>query len=227
MSRSDHLTAADGHRLEIARADPPGKAKGGVIVLHAIYGLTSHIRHVCDLWAEAGYAAIAPAHFDRIAPGRVFDYTPAGSDAGRDCYAATSEANVMAEIAACRDALAECGPVVVSGFCTGGSFAWVAAAELDGIAAQVNFYGSHIASRHLDLHPACPTIIHYGDRDHVVPVADIERIRAANPAIELYVYPGAGHAFFNPEQAHYDTAAAKLAWQRSLAFLARALAGSS
>jgi carboxymethylenebutenolidase len=227
MSRSEHLTTADGHRFEIARADPAGKPKGGVIVLHAIYGLTSHIRHVCDLWAEAGYAAIAPAHFDRVAPGRVYDYSTAGADAGRDCYAATSEANIMAEIAACRDALADAGPVVVSGFCTGGSFAWVASAQLDGIAAQVNFYGSHVASRHLDLHPRCPTIIHYGDRDHVVPVTDIERIRAANPSIELHIYPGAGHAFFNPEQAHHHAEAADLAWQRSLAFLARALSTAS
>jgi len=227
MSRSLRLTAADGHHFEIARADPAGAPKGGVIVLHAIYGLTTHIAHVCDLWAEAGYAAIAPAHFDRVGPGRVFGYAPEGADAGRTCYAATSEANILAEIAACRDALADAGPVVVSGFCTGGSFAWVASAKLDGIAAQVNFYGSHVASRHLDLHPRCPTIIHYGDHDHVVPIADVERIRSANPGIELHIYPGAGHAFFNPEQSHHDPAAAALAWQRSLEFLERNFASSA
>lgn len=223
MSISQHITAADGHRFEIARADPVGKPKGGVIVLHAIYGLTNHIRSVCDKWAEAGYSAVAPAHFDRVAPGSVFSYAADGAEAGRKCYAATSEANILAEIAACRDALSGSGPVVVSGFCTGGSFAWVASAKLDGIAAQVNFYGSHVASRHLDLHPRCPTVIHYGDVDHVVPIADVERIRAVNPDVEMYVYPGAGHAFFNPEQAHYDAAAAALTWQRSGAFLDRVL----
>lgn len=225
MSRTLHIAAADGHRFEIARADPAGPAKGGVIVLHAIYGLTEHIRSVCDKWADAGYAAVAPAHFDRIGPGRVFGYAADGADAGRKSYAATNEANISAEIAACRDALAGSGPVIVSGFCTGGSSAWLAAATLDGIAAQVNFYGSHVASRHLGLHPRCPTIIHYGDADHVVPIADVERIRAANPGVELHIYPGAGHAFFNPEQAHFDASAAALSWQRSLAFLDRVLAG--
>ncbi len=225
MSTPQHITAADGHRFEIARADPAGPPKGGVIVLHAIYGLTDHIRSVCDKWAAAGYAAVAPAHFDRIGPGRVFGYAADGAEAGRQSYAATNEANILAEIAACRDALAASGsgPVVVSGFCTGGSSAWVAAAKLDGIAAQVNFYGSHVASRHLDLHPRCPTVIHYGDNDHVVPIADVERIRTANPGVEMHVYPGAGHAFFNPEQAHYDAAAAGLTWQRSLAFIERVL----
>lgn len=223
MSATAHLTAADGHRFEIARAEPQARAKGGVIVLHAIYGLTAHIRHVCDLWAAAGFTAIAPAHFDRVGPNLVQAYSAAGADAGRQCYAATNEANILAEIAACRDALAATGQVVVSGFCTGGSSAWLAGAKLDGIAAQVNFYGSHVASRHLDLHPRCPTIIHYGDRDHVVPISDVERIRAANPGVELHVYPGAGHAFFNPEQDSHDAAAAALVWQRSLAFLERAL----
>ena len=223
MSGSQHLTAADGHRFEIARATPAGRARGGVIVLHAIYGVTPHIRNVCGRWADAGYEAIAPAHFDRIGKGLVHGYDGAGSEAGRNCYAATNEANIVAEIAACRDALSAAGPVVVSGYCTGGSSAWVASAKLDGLAGQVNFYGSHVASRHLDLHPRCPTIIHYGDSDHIVPVADVERIRTANPAVELHVYAGAGHAFFNPEQATHDASAAALAWKRSLAFLDRVL----
>ena len=227
MSRTLHIAAADGHRFEIARADPKGPPKGGVIVLHAIYGLTEHIRGVCDKWADAGYAAIAPAHFDRIGPGRVFGYAADGADAGRKSYAATNEANISAEIAACRDALADSGPVVVSGFCTGGSSAWLAAATLDDIAAQVNFYGSHVASRHLGLHPRCPTIIHYGDADHVVPIGDVARIHAANPDLELHIYPGAGHAFFNPEQAHFDASAAALSWQRSVAFLDRVLQRSA
>ncbi len=219
MSRSVTLTSADGHAFEAARADPAGTPKGGVIVLHAIYGLTDHIRSVCDTWAAAGYAALAPALFDRVGPGRAYPHTREGGNAGRVCYEATNEANIMLEIGACVAALSGSGPVIVSGYCSGGSWAWVAAARLDGIGAQVNFYGSHVASRHLDLAPRCPTIMHYGDADHVVPIADVRRIAAANPGVELHVYPGAGHAFFNPEQEHYDAAAAQLSWQRSLAFL--------
>ncbi|MBT5456685.1 MAG: dienelactone hydrolase family protein, partial [Rhodospirillaceae bacterium] len=54
---------------------------------------------------------------------------------------------------------------------------------------------------------------------------DIERIRAANPEVEIHIYPGAGHAFFNPEQVgnHHPEAAAE-AWRRSVDFLSRQFA---
>lgn len=227
MSVAKHITAADGHRFEIARADPVGAAKGGVIVLHAIYGLTSHIKDVCDRWAAAGYAAVAPALYDRIGSGIVCGYDKAGAAAGRDAYAKLSEAQILTDVAACIRELAGCGPTIISGFCTGGTYAWVASAKLDGLAAQVNWYGSHVASRHLDLHPRCPTVIHYGDSDHIVPLADVQRIAAANPGVEMRVYPRAGHAFLNPAQDHYHAAAAESSWQNSLAFLDRSLSRPS
>lgn len=226
MSTTITLAASDGHRFEAARADPKGKAKGGVIVLHAIYGVTEHIGRVCDQWADAGYAAVAPALYDRNGKGHVHGYDQAGAAAGRDSYALLSEANILDDIRGCMAGLAGAGPLIVSGFCTGGTWAWVAATKLDGLAAQVNFYGSHVASRVLDLSPRCPTIIHYGDNDHIVPMKDVERIRAAHPAVAMEIYPGAGHAFFNPEQEHHDAAAAARSWQSSLAFLERQLGRS-
>lgn len=223
MSRSQEIAAGDGHRLEIARGEPGGAPKGGVIILHAIYGLTDHIRRVCDQWAGAGYAAVAPALYDRVSRGSVFGYDKVGAGGGRDSYAKLSETDILTDIRACMAALKGAGPIVVSGYCTGGTWAWVAGAKLDGLAAQVNFYGSHVASRHLDLHPRCPTIMHYGDADHIVPLPDVERIRAANPGVQMEIYPRGGHAFFNPEQEHYDATAAAQSWQRSLAFLDRVL----
>lgn len=223
MSKSITLQSADGHRFEAARSDPVPRAKGGVVVLHAIYGLTSHIAGVCDQWAAAGYAAIAPALFDRVGRGLVHPYGAAGGEAGRKCYAATSEANILAEIAACAAAMKDCGPSIVSGYCTGGTWAWVASAK-QAFDAQVNFYGSHVAQK-LDLHPRCPTVMHYGDKDHVVSMPDIQRIQAANPGVLIHVYPAGGHAFFNPEQEHYAADHAALSWQRSLEFLERHLAG--
>ena len=224
MPNTIALQSADGHAFEAYRSDPVGTPKGGVVVLHAIYGLTAHIGGVCDQWATAGYAAIAPALFDRVGKGHVHPYGAAGGDAGRRCFAATNEANIRAEIAACAAALKDCGPSIVSGYCTGGTWAWVAAAK-QRFDAQVNLYGSHVAAK-LDLHPHCPTVLHYGDRDHVVPVADIERIRAANADVLIHVYPGGGHAFFNPEQENYSAEHAALSWQRSLAFLDGALGRS-
>ena len=51
------LTAADGHRLEAWSARPAGLPKGGIVVLHAVYGATPHMGDVCVRWAAAGYHA--------------------------------------------------------------------------------------------------------------------------------------------------------------------------
>ena len=222
MSTRITLTAADGHKLEAWRSDPAGKPKGGVVVLHAIYGLTSHIGDVCDRWAASGYAAIAPALYDRLGKGLVHAYTGDGPAAGTKCYSSLGETQILADVAACSAAFGDGVPRVISGFCTGGTWAWVAATR-QRFDAQVNFYGSHVATRVFDLEPRCPTVMHYGDTDHVVPMPDVERIRARHPAALVHVYPNAGHAFLNPEQANHDAAAAALAWQRSLAFLSERL----
>ena len=215
------LSSADGHTLEAWRCDPVGAPLGGIVVLHAVFGLTDHIGAVCAGWAAAGHAAVAPALYDRIAPQRTHAYDRAGADAGIVDYASLTEAQIFADIQACRAAFAEGLPLVMSGFCTGGSWAWRAAAALP-FAAQVNYYGSHLPElQHMA--PRCPTLVHYGDRDPIVPLEAARAVQAARPEIELVVHEGAGHAFFNPEQPTYHAAAAARAHALSLAFLTRVL----
>ena len=211
------LTAADGHRLEAWSARPAGLPKGGIVVLHAVYGATPHMGDVCVRWAAAGYHAIAPALFDRLGRDIVHPYDRPND--GVASYAALSGAQVYANIEAATDAAGAPGKVAISGFCTGGSWAWRAAARMN-FPAQVNFYGSHIPAL-LDLTPRCPTILHYGDQDRLAPPAAIEALRTRHPAVELHLYRGAGHAFENCDQASYDAAAADLAWLRSIAFMDR------
>ena len=73
--------------------------------------------------------------------------------------------------------------------------------------------------------PLSPTILHFGDRDHVIPINEVARIRARHPQIELHVYDGAGHAFENADQGSFDEEASDLAWRRSISFLDRHLSG--
>jgi carboxymethylenebutenolidase len=211
------LAAADGHAFSAWVATPDGTPKGGVVVLHAVYGATRHIGDVCARWAAAGYRAVAPALFDRLGRDIVHPYDRPGD--GVASYAALDAAALYADIEAAAAAAGRAGEVAISGFCTGGSWAWRAAARMP-FAAQVNFYGSHVPAL-LDLAPRCPTILHYGERDPLAPRATLEDIRTRHPAVELHVYPGAGHAFENVEQPSHDPDAAALAWQRSIAFLGR------
>ena len=211
------LKANDGHRLSAWKADPDGNCKGGVVVLHAVYGSTAHMGDVCSRWAQAGYRAVAPALFDRLGPDQVFPYSQAAEGVKR--YAALTDAQVFADIQAAAVAANPDGPAIISGFCSGGSWAWRAAASTSfEFAAQVNFYGSHIPD-FIDLAPCCPTILHYGDKDHVVPVTVAQTIAARHPDVETHFYAGAGHAFINPEQDSFDASAAELTWARSIAFL--------
>jgi carboxymethylenebutenolidase len=221
MAASVTLKAADGHEFTAWRADPSGAARGGVVVLHAIYGLTSHIADVCDRLAEAGFAAIAPAFLDRIGRGITLPYDAEGVRVGRGLRGNLSEISLFADIAAAAAGLE--GRVAALGFCTGGSWAWIAAA-MPGFDAAVIYYGSDVAARR-HYTPICPVMAHYGDADHVVPMADIALIEAAHPKLELFVYRGAGHGFFNPDQPGHDETAAARSWQRSVEFLSRHLAG--
>ena len=215
MAERISVSASDGHVLNAWRADPAETPKGGIVFLQAIYGLTDHLGGVCDWFAEDGFSAIAPATYDRTERNKVFAYDDHGGMQFRENL---KEETVLLDIAACADLLRQkTDKIAISGFCTGGTWAWIAADRLDMDAAVV-FYGSDIHDN-LYRRPNCPAILHYGDADHVVPFDLVQKIQATYPDTEFYVYPGAGHAFYNPEQAHHDADAARLAHQRSVAFL--------
>ena len=66
MSQVETLMARDGHSFHAYIARPPARARGAVIIVQEIFGLTAHIRRVADGYAADGYLAVAPALFDRV-----------------------------------------------------------------------------------------------------------------------------------------------------------------
>ena len=182
--------------------------------------MNHHIRSVCDRLAAEGYSALAPAIFDRLAPGFQSGYSPDEVTGARKLIPQLDWEKLQLDVGAAIDLLEQEGPVAVIGFCLGGSVAFVTATKRDGLAAAICYYGGQIA-RHADQKPRCPTQMHFGDRDQSIPMADIETIRAKRPDCESHIYP-AGHGFHCDERASYDAVSARLAWQRSLAFLAKA-----
>ncbi len=209
------LKSTDGHIFDAWIGVPKGKSKGGVVVLHAVYGLTDHMGIVCERWAAGGYTAVAPALFDRIRANMEHPYATPGE--GTKCYNSLTEEQIFTDIAAATEAAGGLNRTAISGFCTGGTWAWKAGAKID-FPLQVNFYGSAIPSM-LELTPRSPTILHFGDSDHIVPFDQVEAIAKAHPEVELDVYRKAGHAFENSDQSTYDKEASALAWTRSIAFM--------
>ena len=87
MGKTIDLKAKDGFTLAAHRADPAGKPKGGLVVIQEIFGVNHHMRNVTDRFAAAGYAAVAPALFDRAKRGVDIGYDEAAIETGRNLRA--------------------------------------------------------------------------------------------------------------------------------------------
>ncbi len=213
------LTAGDGHRLGAYRADPKRAARGAIVVIQEIFGVNAHIRSICDRLAEAGYAAIAPALFDRIERDFQSGYSSAEIELARGFIAEPDWDGYLSDTEAASEAVADAGKVGIVGFCLGGSVAFLAATRLTGFAAAVGFYGGRIA-QYADEMPRCPTQLHFGAEDGGIPMSNVETVRAKRPDCAVFVYEGAGHGFHCDERASFHPEAAKLAWARTLSFFA-------
>jgi carboxymethylenebutenolidase len=218
MGEYTQLMARDGHEFSAWLAPPAGPARGAIVVLQEIFGINAHIRAVTDGFAAAGYVAIAPSLFDRVKRGVELGYEPADVELGRGFVLQLQEDQVLRDMQACINVVKHAGPVAAIGYCWGGSLAFLAACELP-VRCAVAYYGTRIVQL-LDRKPRVPVQYHFGARDKTIPPENIGKIRAADPQGEFHVYE-ADHGFNCDQRAAYDAAAAKLARERTLAFLAK------
>ncbi|WP_395015975.1 dienelactone hydrolase family protein [Dongia sp.] len=217
MGQTIGLKASDGFLLGGYRADPAGKPKGGLVVIQEIFGVNHHIRNVCDRFAALGYAAMAPAMFDRAKADVELDaYDKAAMDEGVKLRAAIKLEDSLKDLQAAIDAAKTSGKVGVVGYCWGGSLAFLAAARLSGLACTVGYYGGMIAA-HKDEKPKVPTILHFGEQDQGIPMSDVEKVKAARPDVKVYTWP-AGHGFSCDERASFEPQSHEQALKVTLAF---------
>lgn len=217
MGRWIELTAADGTTVSAWRAEPKGAPRGGLVVVQEIFGVNSHIRGVCEGYAAEGYLAIAPALFDRIEPRVDLGYLPDDVARGRGLKAQASLDSALADVEAARAAVASAGKVGVVGYCWGGYVAWMSASRLAGFACAVPYYGGGMLEAAAE-RPRCPVLAHFGEMDPMIPVDGVRRFAAAHPESQVLIYP-ANHGFNCDQRASFDAPSAKLARERTLAFL--------
>ena len=214
------LRAADGHTFSSYLARPKGLARGGIVVVQEIFGVTGHIERVADQFAAEGYLAIAPAVFDRQERGVNLAYDEAGIAQGLGYMQRADFGQVMTDLQAAIDAVAHAGAVGMVGYCWGGLVTYLAGSRTS-IAAGVAYYGGGIA-RFLEPVPRCPMQFHFGEQDSHIPMSDVEKIRAAVPQGEFHMY-AAGHGFNCTDRASHDAAAAHLAFARTKEFFSKHL----
>jgi carboxymethylenebutenolidase len=196
--------------------------RGSIIVIQEIFGVNAHIRSICDRLAADGYAAVAPALFDRVEPGFESGYSPDEIERARGFIGNADWDAFLRDAEAARVVLAGAGKTGIVGFCLGGSVAYLAAARLDGLDAAVGFYGGRVAD-FADEIPKCPTQLHFGSQDTGIPMSNVETVRSKRPDVEIYVYEGAGHGFNCDARASYHRDAASLAWGRTMDFFGQQL----
>jgi carboxymethylenebutenolidase len=217
MGETISLTAKDGFKLGAYVAKPAGKPKGAIVVIQEIFGVNHHIKAVSDRFAAMGYAAVAPALFDRVKPGIELGYDPKSIEEGRALRPKITLEATLADTQAAIDYAKQFGKVAVVGYCWGGSIAFFSTTRLSGVTAAVGYYGGMIAA-HANEKPRVPLILHFGDKDQSIPMTDVEKIKQAQPGLPIYVY-GAGHGFSCDERPSFDKTAHELALGRTTAFL--------
>ena len=231
MSKTVSVTAADGGIFNAYLALPEGGGRGpGLVLLQEIFGVNRHLRELADRYAEEGYVTIAPDLFWRIEPGVELGYSESEMKAAFDYYGRFDPDQAVKDIADTVRALratAECnGKVGAIGFCLGGMLAYLTAARCN-IEAAVSYYGVGIEKRLNETGAVrCPMVLHFGELDQFVLAAARDAVAAAfkeRDDVELYVYPGADHAFNNPVRPAYDRFAASLAHSRTLGMLRHAI----
>lgn len=220
MGKSIQLTAKDGHVFSAYVAEPSGKPRGGLVVIQEIFGVNPHIRWVADGYAADGYYVVAPALFDRAERNVELGYEAADRDKGIALRRALDDDQVLLDIQASVEAAQIGGKVGIVGFCFGGSMAWLSAARVSGLAASVGYYGGQVVGM-LDEKPQCPVMLHFGETDASIPLADAERVKSTlEPAgTPVFIYPVAGHAFNRYGNQAWHEESATLARERTSTFL--------
>ncbi len=200
-----------------------------VIVIQEIFGVNSHIREVTDRIAKEGYVAIAPAIYQRQAPGFETGYTPEDITIGRKYKEQTTASELLSDIQAAIDYLKTLPFVKQTGFgcigfCFGGHVAYLAA-TLPEIKATASFYGAGIAT--YTPGGGLPTIDRtaeikgtlygfYGIQDASIPSEQVDQIETElqkhSISHQLFRY-NADHGFFCDHRGSYNATAAAESWE--------------
>lgn len=206
-----------------ARPDGERSQRPTVVIIQEWWGLTEHIQDIARRLAEAGFVALAPDLYSRQGNKVTKDPNEAAA-----LMNALSSQQVLLDLNQAVNHLkslpfVDPWAIGMMGFCMGGTFALTQATHNSDLKASVAFYGKVPPIESVN-YLLCPVLFHHGAKDGWVTVKEVQTLQQGlekygKPG-QIYSYPEADHAFFNntrPEVYRPDDA--KLAWERTLAFL--------
>jgi carboxymethylenebutenolidase len=215
------LEAADGNEFAAFAATPDEAAGVGVVILPDVRGLYRFYEELALRFAERGMSAIAFDYFGRTAGaekrGDDFEYMPHVQQ--------TTPEGVQADVAASIAHLRQQGArsILTVGFCFGGRASWLAAADQDGLAGAIGFYGRPADATERAGQIKAPILALQAGADQNISAEDNaafeQALTSAGVEHEVVTYEGAPHSFFDRKQEEF-AAASDDAWARVLAFIA-------
>lgn len=214
--------------LDAYLASPTQGSVPAVLVFQEIFGVNDHIREITRRLAQEGYVAIAPALYQRTAPGLELGYSDQDLKTGRAYKAQTKASELISDIQATIRYLQELPQVQSNaigciGFCFGGHVAYLAA-TLDPIRVTACFYGGGIAT--MTPGGGEPTLsrtpqisgrieLFMGRQDALIPVAEVntlEQVLITHQIPHQIHWYDADHGFCCDQRSSYQPEAAQDAW---------------
>jgi len=197
-----------------------------VIVIHENRGLVPHIQDVTRRMAKEGFLSLAP---DALSP---VGGTPDDISNVRDLFSKLNSEQTTKDFVAAVKYLKthplSTGKVGCTGFCWGGGMANQVAVNAPDLDAVVPYYGNQPSAEDVAIINA-PIMAHYAGNDQRINAgipAFEEALKKNNKEYQMFTYEGASHAFNNDTNPdRYHEKAAKLAWERTVAFFKEKLKG--
>ena len=221
----------DGNDMDMYASVPSGSGPfSAIVVSQHGGGVDRFIQTICDRFAEAGYAAVAPNLYHRV-PDEVRNAEPRPRP-----WDILSDPEIVADVNATVDFLRN-HPAIdgerlgITGFCMGGRVAWLGAATNPHFKALAPYYGGNLMVTwgagetppyELAANINCPILFHFGEVDENPSQADMQKFDAELTQLDkphqFYTYPGADHAFMDFTAGRYQQEASDASWPRTLDF---------
>lgn len=231
MSTTLQIPSRDGRQFDALYSAAPDRSAPAIVLVQEIFGINHAMKEAVRDWSVLGYHVVCPDLFWRQQPNVVLEpRTPGDFDKAIALMQGMDPALALEDIGATRDWLTSTlghERIAVLGYCLGGRLS-VQAAMAHPFRCAVSYYGVGLD----DVLPSAteatpPSLLHIAELDHFVPPPVRAQILArvdALPQFEAHVYDGCDHAFARKDGDGFVAAAAALAEQRSLAFMAKHVA---
>ncbi len=212
----------------------------GVIVIHEVFGLTTHFKEMTRKFAGAGFAAIAPDLHHREGPGDIEEVAAAVRAGG-----GVPDARTIGDVGAAADLLRALpysnGKVGVIGFCSGGRQTYLVSCNIPSLDAAIDCYGGRVVAGPDGLSEGQPKAPIDMTADMTVPLLGLfgeedvspspeqvtmieQELQRQGKTYEFHTYENAGHGFFADYRPSYRQHAAVDGWEKVLAWYGNYLA---